>query len=40
MGRDPHDLSDVDWIAIEELARQAYLQTAPKKLAVLVESSI
>ena len=30
------DLSDVDWIAIEEFARQAYLQTAPKKLAMLV----
>ena len=34
------DLSDVDWIVIEELARQAYLQTAPKKLAMRVESSI
>src|SRR5262249_48508148 len=31
------DLSDVDWIAIEELARQAYLQVAPKRLALLVE---
>src|SRR5262245_11240988 len=30
------DLSDIDWIAIEELARQAYLQTALKKLATLV----
>jgi hypothetical protein len=30
------DLSDVDWIAVEELARQAYLQIAPKKLATLV----
>src|SRR5215475_3795365 len=30
------DLSDVGWIAIEELARHAYLQIAPKKLATLV----
>jgi hypothetical protein len=30
------DMSDVDWIAIEELARQAYLQIAPKNLATLV----
>jgi len=30
------DLSDVDWIAIEELARHAYLQIAPKQLATLV----
>ena len=29
-------LSDVDWIGIEELARHAYLQIAPKKLATLV----
>ena len=33
------DLDDVDWIAIEELARQAYQLTAPKKLAALVESN-
>src|SRR5215510_5651631 len=30
-------LSDVDWFAIEDLAREAYLQTAPTKLAMLVE---
>ena len=30
------DLSDVDWIAIEELVWQAYLQIVLKKLATLV----
>jgi hypothetical protein len=30
------DLSAVDWVVIEELAREAYLQTAPKKLASLL----
>src|SRR5262245_13007409 len=31
------DLNEVDWPAIEELARHAYQLTAPKKLAVMIE---
>jgi phosphoribosylglycinamide formyltransferase-1 len=31
------DLDEVDWDTVSDLARQAYLLTAPKKLAALVE---
>jgi hypothetical protein len=31
------DLDDVDWSLIDELARRAYQQTAPKKLAASVD---
>jgi len=31
------DLDDVDWETVEDLARQAYQLTAPRKLAALVE---
>lgn len=30
------DLDEVDWDTVDELARQAYLATAPRKLAALV----
>src|SRR5262245_51484349 len=32
------DLNTVDWPLIEELARRAYQQTAPRKLAALIEA--
>ena len=31
------DLDEVDWDTVTELARRAYQETAPRKLAVLVE---
>jgi len=31
------DLDEVDWDMVNELARQAYLATAPRKLALMVE---
>jgi hypothetical protein len=31
------DLPEVDWEAVSELARRAYQEIAPRKLAVLVE---
>jgi hypothetical protein len=31
------DLNEVDWEAVTELARRAYQETAPRKLATLVE---
>ena len=32
------DLDEVDWETVEDLARQAYVSTAPRKLAALIES--
>jgi hypothetical protein len=31
------DLDEVDWVTVTELARRAYLETAPRKLAALVD---
>ena len=31
------DLDEVDWDMVSELARQAYLSTAPRKLTIMVE---
>lgn len=33
------DLASVDWEAVEELAKRAYQETAPRKLSALVEFS-